>query len=542
MVEAALVRRGVLKMKNSKAALLGSLSLAALILAGPVGAQEVRILSGDGSIDITGTLLSAEGGQLVLSTPIGEITVDQSLVTCQGEACPVVRQADVDFTLSGPADVSEMLVPVLFDGFAARQEGHAEVLDEAGAAVAEADIAGTIRPGSVVPIQVHDETGAVTARVGIREVADGEGFGLLAAGEVELAFSKVAATPADLRNVRDAGGGDLTSFEQEDLVALDGLTIIAHPDNPVPSLTMAELSGILAGEIVNWAEVGGPDAPIGIYAHADASEDVAALLLDPVEKALSAAAKVVASAEELTAAVSADPHGIAVTGFHLRRNARAIPIRDECGAIIAASPFTIKNGEYPLVRQVTAYRHGAASDVANEFAGFLDSPALDGLVAKSGFIDLSIVPEGEAYAAGRIEALRTTPVEPAAQERLAALVPELEQVERLSTTFRFPPKSSVLDNRARRDLIRLVRHVGKTKPSKLYVVGFADRGGSFKVNQRLAQERATQVAAEIAAAATGGELDGVAVEVQAYSELLPVACNETFEGRSINRRVEIWVK
>lgn len=45
-------------------------------------------------------------------------------------------------------------------------------------------------------------------------------------------------------------------------IALDGIAIIVHPDNPVISLTKEQAEKIFLGEIVNWNQVGGNNAPI----------------------------------------------------------------------------------------------------------------------------------------------------------------------------------------------------------------------------------------------------------------------------------------
>ena len=39
-----------------------------------------------------------------------------------------------------------------------------------------------------------------------------------------------------------------------------------------------------------------------------------------------------------------------------------------------------------------------------------------------------------------------------------------------------------------------------------------------------------------------GALDTVPILVQSYGELTPVGCNDTPEGRDLNRRVEVWVR
>jgi hypothetical protein len=48
-------------------------------------------------------------------------------------------------------------------------------------------------------------------------------------------------------------------------VALDGLTVIGHPDNPLNELSLESIAGIFQGQITNWAEVGGNDSPISVY-------------------------------------------------------------------------------------------------------------------------------------------------------------------------------------------------------------------------------------------------------------------------------------
>jgi phosphate transport system substrate-binding protein len=40
-------------------------------------------------------------------------------------------------------------------------------------------------------------------------------------------------------------------------VALDGITVVVHADNPVEVLTIEQLRGIFTGSIQNWQDVGG---------------------------------------------------------------------------------------------------------------------------------------------------------------------------------------------------------------------------------------------------------------------------------------------
>lgn len=49
---------------------------------------------------------------------------------------------------------------------------------------------------------------------------------------------------------------------QETILALDGIAVIVHPQNPVSDLTAEQIAKIYTGEITNWKEVGGDDAEI----------------------------------------------------------------------------------------------------------------------------------------------------------------------------------------------------------------------------------------------------------------------------------------
>jgi phosphate transport system substrate-binding protein len=61
----------------------------------------------------------------------------------------------------------------------------------------------------------------------------------------------------------------LTAEEQErglnpTLIALDGMGVIVHPDNPITDISTYQIRDIFRGYITNWSEVGGDDALITV--------------------------------------------------------------------------------------------------------------------------------------------------------------------------------------------------------------------------------------------------------------------------------------
>ncbi len=49
-------------------------------------------------------------------------------------------------------------------------------------------------------------------------------------------------------------------------VAWDALVVITHKDNPVDTISSEQLRKLYKGQITNWKELGGNDAPIELYA------------------------------------------------------------------------------------------------------------------------------------------------------------------------------------------------------------------------------------------------------------------------------------
>src|SRR5262249_10959297 len=54
-------------------------------------------------------------------------------------------------------------------------------------------------------------------------------------------------------------------------VALDGLSVYVHSDNPVNELSIEQLEKIFTGKVKNWKEIGGSDSPINVYSRENSS-------------------------------------------------------------------------------------------------------------------------------------------------------------------------------------------------------------------------------------------------------------------------------
>ncbi len=539
-----------LNMKNEEGPMLtrntvSRVAITVALAASPLhlNADEVTLTAIEGNVTITGELISATDEQYIVQTVAGQITLDHSAVTCAGDGCPTDAVAKV--RLVGSGEIAEILLPVLAEGFANSVDAEVIALDEDGDELEEEAGEREAHHGGELTLQIKTFKGEDFAAFGIVEAEGRDAFDLLASRSAAIVLTDEGVSPDNRALILNAGGGDLETFEQERIVAVDGLAIVVHPENGLPAISVADISQIFAGRITDWSQIGGPAAPINLYSFSDGSEafhDIEELILEPFGYELTDRANIVRSTRELSGAVNKDPLGIAIVGYSSVRANRALPVRQQCGLTVAPTEFTIKTEEYPLNHRIIAYNRSDVEGVAREFLDHLDGPDLDGLVSKAGFIDQSVIAEGPDGGSARLEAAMQYNEEAISGAFVQRLVVDMVDSERMSTTFRFAPGSSLLDNKARRDLQRIVDIIEEEQPETVVLAGFADSFGAFEANAELSAARASEVLAQLRRVAAPGQLDGTELVVRGYSELGPVACNTTLEGRATNRRVEVWMK
>jgi DNA-binding transcriptional LysR family regulator len=137
--------------------------------------------------------------------------------------------------------------------------------------------------------------------------------------------------------------------EHDDLwfnpVALDGLVPVVHPDNPVGDLTRAELQGLFAGQIADWATIGGAAenvVPIG----RERGTDLRTLFNQRIMGAqrITINTLVVPSAVALLATVGTERGAIGYTAMSaITPDVSALSVDG-----IAATPATTAGQSYPL--------------------------------------------------------------------------------------------------------------------------------------------------------------------------------------------------
>lgn len=316
-----------------------------------------------------------------------------------------------------------------------------------------------------------------------------------------------------------------SSLSNEHVIGLDGIAIVVHPDSPLRSITIAQLRAIFSGQITNWAELGLPGGSIQVYARDDKSgtfDTFDSLVM--ADAAIATSARRYESTSDLSDDVSNDPNGIGFVGLPYVRSSRAVAVKNGASRPTAAEEFTIATEDYALARRLFLYtpKAGDITPLAQDFVNFAVSERGQRLVESTGFV------------AQRIVEARPTALMGAPDEYLTMTDTAL----RLSLNFRFHPSATTLDSKGVADLNRLVEYLqrpGQLQRSVL-LAGFADASEvSPYLSLALSNDRADYVARLLVNR-------GVRVErVRGFGPALPVADNQSSNGRGKNRRVEVWL-
>jgi phosphate transport system substrate-binding protein len=501
---------------------------------GAAHAQDVTLKSPDGQVELSGTLLGFDGEFYRLDTVYGEMTVDGSGVLCEGPACPSLQDFVAEISISGSATMGAVLMPALIEGFGLRNGFRTER----------------------VPIestrfnyQLYDETTEkLVAEFQFRVTNTDEGFADLLANEADIVMALREIRASERQRARDAGMGDLTGPNRSRVLALDAVVPIVSSGNPVRSISPIQLAAIFAGDIVNWSDLGGPNAPIDLHLpsrQTGLGQAVEDQVMKPAKLKFGLNIVHHIRGADLALSVAASPFAIGVASYAETGNTQILTLRGECGFALRATRRTIKTEDYPLTAPMFLYLPARRlPKIAREFLAYTRGPSAQIVIRRAGFVDqaaeeISIGSQGNRFA----NAITTAGVEISLQE-LQRMTGTLDGMARLTTSFRFETGSVRLDAQSRSNVQQLARalEIGKYDARRIMFVGFSDGDGPAGANREIALRRAEAVRRAVSKAAETANLDRVQLDVDAFGEALPMACDDSAWGRQANRRVEVWLR
>ncbi len=170
----------------------------------------------------------------------------------------------------------------------------------------------------------------------------------------------------------------------ETIVAIDGIAIIVNPENPITDITVDEIAQIYTGEVTNWNELGGSDAPIVCIGREAASgtRDGFESVTGTEDKCKYA--QELTSTGDVVQTVSSNPNAI---GY-----ASLASVSDSVTAVsvegVAPTNDTILNGSYRIQRNfiLVTPKDKELSDEAQKFYDFCMSSSADEYIIKAGAV------------------------------------------------------------------------------------------------------------------------------------------------------------
>lgn len=229
--------------------------------------------------------------------------------------------------------------------------------------------------------------------VSISVTGGGSGVGISALldGTCDIANASRDLTPSEAERARKLG---IDIYETK--VAIDGISIIVNPQNPLKNITLQQLKDIYTGRLKSWKELGGPDikiTPVG----RDTPSGTYELFKEKVLGKESYAPSVIntPSNNQIATTVSQDVGAIGYVGvayaeeFAKIGKVKILAVsKDKSSPPILPTAEKIKSEEYPLYRYLFNYTRGKPTGLAKEYLDFVTSPDGQKIVEKVGYIPL----------------------------------------------------------------------------------------------------------------------------------------------------------
>ena len=181
---------------------------------------------------------------------------------------------------------------------------------------------------------------------------------------------------------------DLKPEEATDLngtvVAIDGIAMIVNKENPVKDLTIEQIAALYKGEITNWSEVGGADAPVVLIGREAASgtRDGFESITD-TEDACKYNQELT-STGDVVQTVSSNPNAIGYASLaSVKDTVKLISVEG-----VTPTTKTIQDGSYKIQRNfvMVTKKNAELSPAAKSFFEFATSSAADEWIIEAGAV------------------------------------------------------------------------------------------------------------------------------------------------------------
>ena len=359
-------------------------------------------------------------------------------------------------------------------------------------------------------------------RIQVEIKAHGTSTGIkdLMAGTCDVAMASRAIKAEERSQFSLQYGLDLA--QREHVIALDGVAVVVHPNNPLSNVNLATLRSIFTGEQNSWTTINGSPSKIRVLARDAQSgtfDAFKALVLEGADVA--ATFERFESNRAISLEVAKDVNSIGFLSLSEIAANKALAIDGGGARAQLPSMASIAVEDYPLTRRLSLFTRAGAPKLVDDFVRYALTNEAQHTVDKSGFVNLAV------------SALDATNVANAPTDYLRFV----QGAKRLSVNFRFDNSVAIFDNRAQVDLYRLAGFLKRNEQrgGVLKLAGFTDNS----LKKPALAVSMSEVWAEFVADGLGRSQVRVQ-QLHGFGAAMPVANNASARGRELNRRVEVW--
>ena len=224
-----------------------------------------------------------------------------------------------------------------------------------------------------------------TPRMKIQVTGGGSGTGIAALinGTTDICNSSRALKNAEITRVQQRW----KKVPYETKCAKDGITIYAHKSNPVPSLTLQQLSDLYTGKVSNWKQVGGKDMKITRYSRENNSGTYVFFKEHVMKKQdYHSSCQNMPGTAAIVNAVAKDATGIGYGGAAYAKGIKVVPVKaDSKSAACTPTAANVKSGKYPISRYLFMYTRGAPTGVVKKYVDWCLSSEGQKIVSQVGY-------------------------------------------------------------------------------------------------------------------------------------------------------------
>ncbi len=168
------------------------------------------------------------------------------------------------------------------------------------------------------------------------------------------------------------------------VVAIDGIAMVVNPENTVSDLTIDQIAKLYKGEITNWSEVGGADAPVVLIGREAASGTRDGFESITDTKDACAYAQELTSTGDVIQTVASNPNAIGYASLAaVKDTVKALKVEG-----VSPTTETIQDGSYKIQRDfnLVTKKGKELTGAAKAFYDFATSKEADSLIEKAGAV------------------------------------------------------------------------------------------------------------------------------------------------------------